>query len=132
MLVAFGTILEGVAKKTGHVPLCTATLKINFLEFQLIFQKLDTKSFPTHYNTFLQDNQVPIQSSFCQKLILTKRWILSKKSANRPLVWGIVCTVAQCTDTPNFIFAIKQGGLETTFEIYNSLIAQLAQDLQMI
>ena len=41
-------------------------------------------------------------------------------------VWGIVCTVAQCTDTPNFIFAIKQGGLETTFEIYNSLIAQLA------
>ena len=33
---------------------------------------------------------------------------------------------AQCTDTPNFIFAIKQGALETTFEIYNSLIAQLA------
>ena len=48
--------IEGVAKKTGHVPLCTATLKIIFLEFQLIFQKLDTKSFPTHYSTFLWDN----------------------------------------------------------------------------
>ena len=49
-------LLEGVAKKTGHVPSCTVTVKINFLEFQLIFQKLDTKSFPTHYSTFLWDN----------------------------------------------------------------------------
>ena len=40
--------------------------------------------------------------------------------------WGIVYTVAQCTDIPNFIFAIKQGGLGTTFDIYNSLLAQLA------
>ena len=40
--------------------------------------------------------------------------------------WGIVSTVAQCTDIPNFIFAIKQGGLGTTFDTYNSLLAQLA------
>ena len=32
----------------------------------------------------------------------------------------------QCTDTPNFIFAIKQGGLGLTLEEYNSLLAQLA------
>ena len=106
--------IEGVAKKTGHVPLCTATLKIIFLEFQLIFQKLDTKSFPTHYSTFLWDNQVPIQSSFCPKLILTKRWILSKKKVDRPLAWGIEYTVFQCTNTPNFIFVIKQGGFGQT------------------
>ena len=42
------------------------------------------------------------------------------------LAWGIECIVAQCTDTPNFNFAIKQGGLEKTLEVYNSLIAQLA------
>ena len=39
---------------------------------------------------------------------------------------GIEYTVSQCTDTPNFIFAIKQGGLGKTLEVYNSLIAQLA------
>ena len=27
-------------------------------------------------------------------------------------------TVAQCTDTPNFIFAINQGGLGKTLEVY--------------
>ena len=30
------------------------------------------------------------------------------KIRNRSLAWGIEYTVAQCTDTPNFIFAIKQ------------------------
>ena len=50
----------------------------------------------------------------------------------RPLVWWIVYSVAKCTDTPNFTFAIKQRGLETTFDLYNSLIAQLTQDLRMI
>ena len=34
--------------------------------------------------------------------------------------------VAQCTDTPNFIFAIKEGGLGKILQVYNSLIAQLA------
>ena len=48
------------------------------------------------------------------------------RESNRPLAWGIEYTVAQCTDTPNFIFAIKQGGLGKTLEVYNSLIAQLA------
>ena len=39
---------------------------------------------------------------------------------------GIGYIVAQCTDTPNFIFAIKQEGLGKALEVYNSLIAQLA------
>ena len=34
--------------------------------------------------------------------------------------------IAQFTDTPNFTFAIKQGGLGKTLEAYNSLLAQLA------
>ena len=51
---------------------------------------------------------------------------------SRPLAWGIVYFVSQCIDTPNFIFAIKQGGLGKTLEVYNSLIAQLTSDLQMI
>ena len=50
---------------------------------------------------------------------------LHKRGMNQPLAWEIVYTVLKCTDTPNFIFAIKQRGLETTFEIYNSLLAQL-------
>ena len=48
------------------------------------------------------------------------------RGSNQPLAWGIAYIVAQCTDTPNFIFAIKQGGLGQTLEIYNSLLAQLA------
>ena len=35
--------------------------------------------------------------------------------SNRPLAWGIGYIVAQCTDTPNLIFAIKQGGLGENF-----------------
>ena len=42
------------------------------------------------------------------------------------VAWGIEYTVSQCTDTPNFIFVIKQGGLGQTLEIYNSLLAELA------
>ena len=34
--------------------------------------------------------------------------------------------LAQCSDTSNFIFAIKQGGLGKTLEVYNSLLAQRA------
>ena len=34
------------------------------------------------------------------------------------LAWGIVNTVAQCTDVSNFIFAIKQGGLGLALEVY--------------
>ena len=49
-----------------------------------------------------------------------------KKKVDRPLAWGIEYFVCQCTDTPNFIFVIKQGGLGQTLEIYNSLLAQLA------
>ena len=52
--------------------------------------------------------------------------VFSKPPCFRPLAWGIVYIVAQCADTPNFIFAIKQGGLEKTLEVYNSLLAQLA------
>ena len=48
------------------------------------------------------------------------------------LAWGIEYTVSQCTDTPNFIFVIKQGGLGQILETYNSLLAQLAYDLRMI
>ena len=48
------------------------------------------------------------------------------KIRNPPLAWGIQYTVVQCTDAPNFIFAIKHGGLGKTLEVYNSLLAQLA------
>ena len=53
-------------------------------------------------------------------------------SMSRSELATIEYTVSQCTDTTNFIFTIKQGGFKTTFEIYNSLLAQLAYDLQMI
>ena len=46
--------------------------------------------------------------------------------SNRPLALGTVYSASNCTDFSNFIFAIKQGGLEKTLEVYNSLIAQLA------
>ena len=48
------------------------------------------------------------------------------KIRNRSLAWGIEYTVAQCTDTPNSIFAIKQGCLGKTLEVNKSLIAQQA------
>ena len=48
------------------------------------------------------------------------------KQSNQPLARGIVYCASQCTDAPNFVFAIKQGGLEKTLEVYNSLLAQLA------
>ena len=51
---------------------------------------------------------------------------MSKKKDDRPLALDIECIVSQCTDTPNFIFVIKQGGLGQTLKIYNSLRAQLA------
>ena len=51
---------------------------------------------------------------------------LHKRGMNRPLAWGIVYTVLKCTNTPNLIFAIKQGVLENTLEVQNSLLAQLA------
>ena len=35
----------------------------------------------------------------------------------RHLAWGIEYTVSQCANTPNLIFAIKQGGLEKTLEV---------------
>ena len=41
-------------------------------------------------------------------------------------VWGIGYIFPQCTDTPNFIFAIKQRGLGLTLEEQHSLLAQLA------
>ena len=43
-----------------------------------------------------------------------------------PLAWWIVYSVTKCRDTPNFTFAIKQGGLGKTLEVHDSLIAQLA------
>ena len=58
--------------------------------------------------------------------ICTLSDIINNAQRYQPLTWAIVYCVAKCTDTPNLIFAIKQGGFETTFDIYNSLIAQLA------
>ena len=46
-----------------------------------------------------------------------REFYTSKVFQNRPLAWEIGYTVPQCTDTPNFIFAIKQGGLGTTLEV---------------
>ena len=51
---------------------------------------------------------------------------MEKKFADRPLAWCIEYTVSQCTDTPNSIFVIKQGGLGRTLKVFNSLLAQMA------
>ena len=59
-----------------------------------------------------------------REFYISKVWL--KPRSNQPLAWGIEYTVSQCTDTPNFIYAIKPGGLGKTLEVYNSLIAQLA------
>ena len=48
------------------------------------------------------------------------------KGSNRPLAWGTVYCACNCTNFSNFIFAIKQGGLEKTLEVCNSFLAQLA------
>ena len=40
--------------------------------------------------------------------------------------WGIGYYFPECTDTPNFICAIKQQGLGLTIEVHNSLLSQLA------
>ena len=53
-----------------------------------------------------------------------REFYTSKVFQNRPLAWEIGYIVPQCRDTPNFIFAIKQGGFGLTLEVYNSLIAQ--------
>ena len=57
-----------------------------------------------------------------------KHWfkLLLGTNKNQPLALGIEYTVAQCADTPNFIFAIKQRGLGLTLEEQHSLLAQLA------
>ena len=41
-------------------------------------------------------------------------------------MYGNEYTVAQCTDTLNFIFAMAQRGLVKTLEVYKFLLAQLA------
>ena len=51
---------------------------------------------------------------------------MMKCLVDRPLARGIKYTVSQCTDTPNFVFVIKKGGLGQTLEIYNFFLAQLA------
>ena len=40
--------------------------------------------------------------------------VLISVQSNQPLAWGIGYIVPQFTNTPNFIFAIKQGGLGLT------------------
>ena len=35
----------------------------------------------------------------------------------RPLAWGAVYCASNCTDFSNLIFAIKQGGLDKTFDV---------------
>ena len=42
------------------------------------------------------------------------------------MLGGMDIISLKCTDTPNFICAIKQRGLGQTIEVYNSLLAQLA------
>ena len=56
--------------------------------------------------SFLVEIWISQKFTFCQKNLL-----------NPPLPWGIVYTVAQCTDVSNSIFAIKQGDLEKTLEV---------------
>ena len=46
--------------------------------------------------------------------------------------FGIGYYFPQCTDTPNFISAIRQQGLGLTIEVYDYPLAQLAQDQRMI
>ena len=57
-------------------------------------------------------------------------WVFSFRTSNldsiQPLAWVTIYCASNCTDFSDFIFAIKQGGLEKTLEVYNSLIAQLA------
>ena len=70
----------------------------------------------------------PNLEQFLSKIDFDKKmdFVKKKKKVDRPLGWGIEYTVSQCTDTPNSIFVIKQGGLGQTLEIYKSLLAQLA------
>ena len=68
----------------------------------------------------------PNLEQFLSKIDFDKKMDFVKKKVDRPLAWGIEYTVSQCTDTPNFIFVIKQGGFDQTLEMNNSLRAQLA------
>ena len=68
----------------------------------------------------------PNLEQFLSKIDFDKKMDFVKKKVDPPLAWVIEYIVSQCTDTPNFIFVIKQGGLGQTLEIYNSLRAQLA------
>ena len=67
--------------------------------------------------------------SYTSKVLSKPPCLISKiklEKLNRPLAcWTVYCA-SNCTDFSNFIFAIKQGGLGRTLEIYDSLIAQLA------
>ena len=56
----------------------------------------------------------------------------TRQGSNRPLACCPVYSFYNCTDFSNFIFAIKQGDLDKTFDVQHSLIAQLVQDLRMI
>ena len=60
------------------------------------------------------------------KIKLEKSVQLEKLKSNRPLACCSVYSFSNCTDFSNFMFAIKQGGLEKTLEVKHSLIAQLA------
>ena len=51
------------------------------------------------------------------------RELYTSKVLIQHLAWGIGYCASQCTDFFNFIFAIKQGDLEKTLEVHNSLIA---------
>ena len=65
----------------------------------------------------------PNLEQFLSKIDFDKKMDFVKKKVDWPLAWDIECTVSQCTDTSNFIFVIKQGGLGQILEIYNSLRA---------
>ena len=62
----------------------------------------------------------PNLEQFLSKIDFDKKMDFVKKKVDSPLAWGIEYTVSQCTDIPNFIFAIKQRGLEKTYKEYNS------------
>ena len=64
--------------------------------------------------------------TYIQLQNLTFARVTSFWTSNPPLAWGIGYIVTQCTDTPNFIFEIKKGGLGIALEVYNYFLDQLA------
>ena len=56
-------------------------------------------------------NKIEKICTFIETINRTTRW-----GSNRPLACCLVYSFYNCTDFSNFIFAIKQGGLDKTFD----------------